>query len=88
MTCYIISYDLHKQKNYDALYKAIKSYGTWAHILESTWAVVTENSASQVRDHLTSHMDSDDEIFVIKSGREAAWRGPDDKITKWLKTNL
>ena len=35
MTSMIIEYDLCSPgRNYDELYKAIKAYGTWAHITE------------------------------------------------------
>ncbi len=87
MTCYIISYDLRGKRDYDALYEAIKSYGTWANITESTWAVVTTKTAIEVRDHLSSAMDQDDRIFVVKSGAEAAWRNVICK-NQWLKDNL
>ena len=87
MTSYIILYDLRKQRNYDALYEAIKSYETWAHVLESTWVVKTIKSAAQIRDHLTNHIDSDDGLFVMKSGGEAAWRSVICK-SEWLKENL
>jgi hypothetical protein len=87
MACYIVPYDLRKQRNYDELYEAIKSYGTWAHILESTWAVETTKSAVEVRDHLLEFIDSDDGLFVIKSGKEAAWQGVICK-NDWLKEHL
>lgn len=85
--CYIINYDLNKSKDYESLYEAIKSYGTWAKILKSCWAVVTTKSASEVRDHLLKVMDSDDGIFVIKSGKEAAWRNVECS-SDWLKEHL
>ena len=88
MATYIISYDLEQPgRNYDALYERIKSYGTWAHIVESTWAVVTDQTAVQVRDYLRGAMDNNDRIFVVKSGVEAAWyrvRCEDS----WLKEHL
>ncbi len=87
MQCYIISYDLINQSDYKSLHKAIKSYGTWAHISESIWAVYTSSSAKQIRDNLSSVMDGDDRIFVIKSGVEAAWRNVICS-NKWLKDNL
>lgn len=87
MSCYIISYDLRAARNYDVLYDAIKSYGTWAHITESTWAIVTTKTAVQVRDHLSSVMDQDDRLFVVKSGVEAAWKNVICK-NQWLKDNL
>ena len=87
MTCYIVSYDLRKQRDYESLYKKIKSYKTWARITESTWAIVTEQKAADIRDQLSSVMDSDDRLFVIKSGVEAAWRNSRCK-NEWLKENL
>jgi hypothetical protein len=85
--CYIINYDLNKAKDYEALFTAIKSYGTYAKILKSCWAVVTTKTATEVRDHLLSVMDADDGIFVVKSGREAAWRNVECS-DQWLKDNL
>lgn len=87
MPCYIISYDLRADRDYDELYEAIKSYGTWAHILESTWGVVTNKTATEIRDHLQKHMDADDGLFVVKSAGEAAWRNVlcEDQ---WLKDKL
>ncbi len=73
MNCYIITYDLRYGGNYTSLHNAIKQYGTWAKITESTWAVVTRNSAEKVRDNLLTFMDNNDRLFVIKSGGEAAW---------------
>ena len=87
MACYIISYDLRGARDYETLYEAIKSYGTWGHITESTWAVVTTKTAIQVRDHLSSVMDQDDRLFVVKSGVEAAWKNVMCK-NEWLKENL
>ena len=87
MATYIISYDLRKKRNYEALYEAIKSYGTWAKVTESTWAVVTSSSAVEIRDHLSEAIDNDDRLFIIKSGVEAAWRNSICK-NEWLKENL
>jgi len=87
MSCHIINYDLNKSKGYESLFEAIKSYGTWAKILESCWAIVTTQSAEQVRDHLLTVMDSDDGIFVVKSGKEAAWKNVECS-DDWLKKNL
>ena len=88
MATYIISYDLRKPgQNYDQLYEAIKSYGTWARVNESVWAVVTTNTAVQIRDHLLRFIDTNDRLFVIKSGVEAAWRNSICK-NEWLKEHL
>lgn len=74
-------------RDYEGLYAAIKSYGTWAHVLESLWAVHTSSSAKEIRENLLSYMDSDDGIFIVKSGGEAAWRKVISR-NAWLKKYL
>lgn len=90
MKCYIISYDIKDNSqtyDYSELEKAIKSYGTWAHINKSVWAIVTTKNAKEIRDYLKTKMDFNDSIFVIKSGTEAAWSNVICK-DEWLKNNL
>ena len=86
--CYIISYDLCKpDRNYDSLIKVIKQYPIWGRLTESTWAVVTTDSASDIRDLLMKYIDDDDKLIVIRSGRFAAWT----KCladSNWIKENL
>ena len=91
MTTYIIGYDLHPSKGetYEDLIEAIKGVGsTWWHHLDSTWVVVTDKTAAQLRDELKPYLKSDDQLLVVKSGGEAAWTGFNDKGSKWLKDNL
>ena len=87
MSTYIITYDLGNSGNYDELYEAIKSYGSWAHINDSTWAIVTDQSAVKIRDNLKNLLEEDAKIFVIRSGTESAWTNVLCS-DKWLKKNL
>ena len=88
MRTYLVSYDLlAPNRNYEDLYKAFKSYGSWARITESTWAVVTDQSAVEVHKYLGSFLDTDDRLFVLRSGTEAAWRNTRCR-TEWLKKHL
>lgn len=82
----IISYDLHNG-NYVELFEAIKSYGTWAHITESTWAIITSKKASEVRDHLEEYLPKGSRLIVIKSAGVAAWKNVICS-NEWLKKNL
>lgn len=86
MSTLLIGYDLNNQKNYDGLYGAIKSLGTWWHYLDSTWLVVTTHTPKDVRDRLNAYLDSDDELLVIDvAGRGRAWNGGfAEGAQKWL----
>ncbi len=83
-----INYDLRNQRNYQDLIAKIKSYGTWAKPLESCWLIVTEQSASQIRDSLSSVMDNDDGLLVTRLQGEAAWRNLSSDLSSWLKEKL
>ena len=88
MTSMIIEYDLRSPgRNYDELYKAIKSYGVWAHITESTWFIKASESCEQVRDKLLAHMDGNDRIFVAALTGVAAWSNVRCN-SEYLKKNL
>ena len=88
MKCFLIIYELRTPgRNYEALYNTIKAYGTWAKITDGAWAIVTDSTATQIRDRLVQFIDSTDRIFVIKSGHYSAWRnviGSND----WFKKHL
>jgi hypothetical protein len=91
MAAYIITYDLNKQKDYPAIYEAIKGIsGTWCRPTESTWITITTQTATEIRDHLRKSCDADDSIFVAKlaSPPDAAWVGLAQAVSDWLKANL
>ncbi len=74
MKSYIIEYDLRQPgRNYDALYDAIKSFGAWAHITESTWFIKSGSQCTIIRDKLMECLDKNDRIFVAELTGVAAW---------------
>ncbi len=88
MYCYIVTYDLCQPcRDYTSLHAALKNYPRWGKITESTWAIISDNTASAIRDHLMCFIDSNDRLLVIKSGKEAAWNCVLAN-NQWLKDNL
>ena len=87
MDSYIISYDIPKGSNYDELIGRIKQYGTWAHITESTWAVVSCDSASDIRDALNSFIPDGGRLIVVQSANVAAWNNA-MCTNEWLHKNI
>ena len=88
MNSYIISYDLMApNKDYSSLISAIKSYGTYAKVLESCWIIKSNDSSSTIRVYLSSYMDSNDRIFIAKLTGEASWQNV-LCTNDWLNGNL
>lgn len=73
MTCYIIAYDASRKEKEQEIIAVIKQYPIHAQICENTWAVVTDEEATDIRDKLKQVISPEERIFVIKSGEEAGW---------------
>lgn len=86
--CYIVCYDLcQPDRDYNLLYKALKSFSTWGRLTESTWAIISTKTCVEIRDYLMQFIDNDDRLIVILGGKSAAWvRVIADN--NWVKENL
>ena len=85
----LFTYDLNKEVSTAKrayLREAITStFPTHWTRLTTTWIVDTSLTAAQVRDWVSQHLDSNDELFVVDiSGKLAAWQGFDAKGGEWL----
>lgn len=86
---YMVSYDLMMPgQNYDDLINELKAFPNWCHCLDSTWVIKSSLPASQVRDKLKPHLDSNDKLIVAKLSGEAAWAGFSMEVADWLRANL
>lgn len=56
--------------------------------LDSTWIIVSDMTAAQIRDDLSSFIDTDDELLVVKTCGVGAWHGFNDRGGKWLLDHL
>lgn len=85
---YLITYDLNKTgQDYKSLYDTIKSLGSWAHFLDSTWFVDTHISVIEIRDKLTAVMDTNDSLFVSKISKSySGWLSQD--AWNWLSEHV
>ena len=85
---YIVSYDLrNRKKNYIGLTEQLQYSPRWWHYLQSTWLVSTEESASQLYNRLSAHLDSDDSILIIEAGNHAQGWLPKD-AWEWIHKEI
>lgn len=85
MATFIITYDTHFGRNYQALYDAMKEH-RGVRLAESVWGIVLNNNPHEVRDWARSLLDDDDTIVVIQLRPEpnwASWYASDD-ATEWM----
>ena len=91
MAIYMIGYDLQpsKEEDYENLFTALEGIGSgyWDG-LDSTWLVITEKTATQIRDELKQHLKDGDRLLVMRYGEGAAWLGFKDECQTWLEDKL
>jgi hypothetical protein len=62
----LVGYDLHRPgQDYEELTKFLKGQSTWWHALDSTWIVVTSQSASELLAEIKRFIDANDEVLVM-----------------------
>ena len=89
MAIFLVSYDLRKPgRDYKSLYQAIHLFGANIHPLESIWFISSNASAAQVRNTLTKHIDPNDGLLVLESGKTAAWLGLTNDDSSRLKATI
>jgi len=86
LTTYYINYAATTQGN------SVNAINTWLnqlyktiYIRESSWFVVTNLSASDIRDYLLVLINADDHLLIFAVGTEWSTWGLDEKINYWLK---
>ncbi len=86
---YLIKYDPKKTpgRKHDPLYKEIKKSLIWWHYLESTWLIVTNETAEQIWDRLKSHVNKNDYILIIEVRSDYHGWLP-EKAWDWIEENI
>lgn len=89
MTTYIVTFEVTDTDRKDALKEKLKQYKTYCPIHDNCWAVLSDQTPSQIRAFLDVALATSDRIFVIRSGTHAAWRNTyGEKNSEWLKEKL
>ena len=89
MKCYIVAFEVADIAVRKRVRKRLKTYGRFCPVNKHCWAIMSDQTAVQIRDHLLELLGPEDRLFVVRSGIEAAWRnayGP--KNNGWLKKYL
>ena len=85
---YSVSYDLRKPgRNYDELYKVIKSAPSYCHPLESLWFIRTNETVQTWSDRLRKQIDENDLLFVVDITGQAYSGWLPQSAWEWLKQN-
>jgi hypothetical protein len=85
----LIAYDLNRPgQNYDALIKELKSIGSYARPLESTWLINTTHTPAAIRDYLKDFIDAGDKLLVVALAGDWATYGIHTDVVTWLKNSI
>jgi hypothetical protein len=87
MAVLLVAYDLKRPgQNYPGLLDTIKSF-PWARLSESSYAIETQLSPTQVRDRVRAFLDQNDHIYVITLTRPWNSWGLND-VNEWLRQRM
>lgn len=89
MACYIVIFELKDSSRVSAVTDNLKSFSSYCPLTPHAWAISTDQNAKDVREKLTASLGPGDQLFVLRSGTEGAWRNSyGEAYNQWLKKNL
>lgn len=89
MTTYIVTFEVNDNFKKDQLKEKLQQYSGYCPIHDNCWAIISDQTPTQILDFLGESLSESDRVFVIRSGIYSAWRnayGP--KNSEWLKERL
>lgn len=82
---YIVSYIPQRTIRNNALLRTVQSFDAYAMLSDTTFLIEAFVSASTVRDRIKPHLRPNDQLFVGKLDRSAAWTGFDPGFSQWIR---
>lgn len=81
---YLITHDCKENKNLD---EEIKNSLKWWHYIESTWIIITDETANEIWNRLENKINNDDNLLIIDIGNSyQGWLT--SKAWDWIKKEL
>lgn len=89
MAAYIISFEISDHTKIESFKTVLQSFGFYCPLNKTAWVIISDKTAKDIRDQLGNYIDSNDKLFVIRSGTEAAWKNSyGAQYDDWLKKYL
>jgi len=89
MSCYIVVFEISNPSTTSKVEKVLKNYGFFCPITENSWAIVTDEKATDIRNKVGALIGANDRVFVVRSGTAAAWKNSyGSEHDEWLKKYL
>jgi len=89
MNAFAVTYDLRAKRkpDYKGVFKELKLCTRWWHYLESTWLVMTDETASELWERLRPHVHSRDSVLIIEVRDNVSGWLP-EKAWAWINRNV
>lgn len=90
MESFLISFHLNDQGDYAKVSEQIRSYPKWARIVDNVWIVLSDNKLTEIRESISSLIDSKGGSVLVVKVTHAAWAtySVEKEVTDWMKENI
>lgn len=87
MAVYIVTYDLNKETKRPPIVEEVRKSPGWAKLSESSYAISTQETTTEVYNRFKPLLDDNDAFFVITLRRPFSSWGSKE-INDWLNNHL
>ena len=89
MKCYIVTLEANDAQVRQKVSEQLQTYTHFCPVHRYCWAIMSDQTAVQIRDNVVELLGPADRVFIVRSGTAAAWQnsyGPEHDA--WLKKYL
>jgi hypothetical protein len=83
MALFSITYDLVADKDYESLIDRLNELDT-VKVQLSNWLLSADNTATEIKDHLSHYVDDDDKLMVVEFTKKPAYTKAIKGTNDWL----
>lgn len=87
MTTYIVTFELNPGVPGPTVADVIKTYSNWIMITETSYGIVTDQSAAEIYDALKPELGVHKKIYIVALTEPFFGYGPSD-INSWFQNNV
>lgn len=87
MALFSVTYDLIKDKDYDALIGRLEELDT-VKVQFSQWFLAANNTASEIKDHLAHYVDDDDKLMIVEFSKRPQFTKAIKGTNDWLNKHF
>jgi hypothetical protein len=90
MATFLVSFEINDWARANNFREHLKTFGSYCPVNNTSWAIVSNNSADELKLHLLQHLNGGtDRMIIVRAGSDVSWvNSYGEQWDDWLEKNF